>query len=151
MSFFDKIVMLSLCKLRTSGIVAACLILPLHEILAQQYNSDSWLSKPHGTITIIPTYGQRNSMLMTTYSLFSKWEFTIAAYLYNNDHDPLTDDGYSTSLYGKYMFYENKTQTGGASVKAGTGMRPGTINNEDRAKDAFKSWWVNFPCTIPLF
>jgi hypothetical protein len=118
---------------------------------AQQFNSDSWLSKPHGTITLIPTYGQRNSMLMNTYSLFPKWEFTIAAYLYNDDHDPLTNDGYSTSLYAKYMFYENSNATGGAAVKAGTGMRPGTITGEDRAKDAFKSYWVNFPCTIPFY
>src|SRR5262245_50896428 len=101
---------------------------------AQQYNSDSWLSKPHGTVTIIPTTGERNSMIMTTYSLFPKWEFTIAGYLYNNDGDPLTDDGYSASLYAKWMFYQNKAETGGASVKAGTGMRPGTINGEDRAK-----------------
>jgi hypothetical protein len=118
---------------------------------AQQYNSDSWLSKPHGTITIIPTLGERNSMLMTTYSLFPKWEFTVAGYLYNNDGNPLTNDGYSASLYGKYMFYQNKAETGGASVKAGTGMRPGTINSEDREKDAFKSYWINFPCTVPLF
>ena len=79
---------------------------------SQQFNSDSWLSKAHGTITLIPTFGQRNSMLMNTYSLFPKWEFTIAAYLYNDDGDPLTDDGYSASLYAKYMFYENKTKTG---------------------------------------
>jgi len=121
-----------------------------HKTYAQQYNSDSWLSKPHGTVTIIPTAGQRNFMLMTTYSLFPKWEFTMAAYLYNNDGNPLTNDGYSASLYGKYMFYQNKSETGGASVKFGTGMRPGTINEENRVKDAFQSFWVNFPCTVPF-
>ena len=42
----------------------------------------------------------------------------MAAYLYNDDGDPLTDDGYSASFYAKYMFYENKTRTGGAAVKA---------------------------------
>src|SRR6476659_10181887 len=99
-----------------------CMVLFLSETKAQQFNSDSWLSKAHGTITLIPTYGQRNSMLMNTYSLFQKWEFTIAAYLYNDDGDPLTDDGYSASFYAKYMFYENKARTGGAAVKAGTGM-----------------------------
>jgi len=118
---------------------------------AQQFNSDSWLSKPHGMVTIIPTVGERNTMLMTTYSLFPKWEFTVAGYMYNNDGDPLTDDGYSSSLYAKYMFYQNKKETGGASVKAGTGMRPGTINGENREKDAFQSYWMNFPCTIPFF
>ena len=90
-------------------------------------------------------------MIMNTYSLFPKWEFTIAAYMYNDDGDPRTDDGYSASFYGKYMFYENKAKTGGASVKAGTGMFPGTINGEDREKDAFQSYWTNFPSTIPFF
>jgi hypothetical protein len=117
----------------------------------QQYNSDSWLSKPHGMATIIPTVGQRNTMLMTTFSLFPKWEFTTAAYLYNDDNDPKTDDGYSASLYAKYMFYENKAQTGGMAVKVGTGLFPGNLDGEDRTKDAFKTYWMNMPCTVPLF
>jgi hypothetical protein len=120
-------------------------------IYAQQFNSDSWLSKPEGTITIIPTYGQRNWMLMTTYSLFPKWEFTVASYMYNNDRNPATDDGYSSSLYAKYMIYENKAETGGVAVKAGTGLFPGNINAEDRTKNAFRTFWTNFPCTIPFF
>ncbi len=124
--------------------------LSLKEIKAQQFNSDSWLSKPHGTITIIPTLGERNSMLMNTYSLFPRWEFTMAAYLYNNDGDPTTNDGYSTSFYGKYMFYQNKDATGGAAIKAGTGTFPGTLDEEERVKDAFKTFWVNFPVTIPF-
>jgi len=121
------------------------------KIQSQQFNSDSWLSKPHGTITIIPTWGERNMMFMNTYSLFPKWEFTWAAYLYNNDGDPLTDDGYSTSLYAKYMFYQNKQETGGAAVKFGTGTFPGTIDPEYRVKDAFQTYWFNFPCTMPFF
>jgi len=142
----------SLLKIQLPGVIVIYIMtLFINDIYAQQFNSDSWISKPHGTITLIPTFGQRNSMLMNTYSLFPKWEFTIAAYLYNDDGDPLTDDGYSASLYAKYMFYENKARTGGAAVKAGTGMFPGTINGEDRAKDAFKSYWTNFPCTIPFF
>jgi hypothetical protein len=123
----------------------------IYQANAQQFNSDSWLSKAHGTITLIPTVGQRNTMLMNTYSLFTKWEFTMAAYLYNNDNDPTTNDGYSTSFYGKYMFYQNKAETGGAAVKAGTGMFPGTIDKDLRAKDAFKTFWMNAPVTIPLF
>jgi len=134
----------SICQ----GIIMLILISPLQ---AQQFNSDSWLSKPLGTITIIPTVGQRNTMLMNTYSLFRKWEFTMAAYLYNNDGDPKTNDGYSTSLYAKYMFYQNKAETGGAAIKFGTGTFPGTIDKELRAKDAFKTFWMNAPATIPLF
>ena len=75
----------------------------------------------------------------------------MALYQYNNDGNPLTDDGHSSTIYGKYMFYENKKQTGGASVKAGTGMRPGTITGEDKNNNAFQSFWINFPCTIPFF
>jgi hypothetical protein len=132
-------------------IIAFITVHTIMHVNAQQFNSDSWLSKAHGTITLIPTVGQRNTMLMNTYSLFTRWEFTMAAYLYNNDNDPTTNDGYSTSLYAKYMFYENKTATGGAAIKAGTGMFPGTIDKELRAKDAFKTFWMNAPVTIPLF
>jgi hypothetical protein len=127
------------------------IISAINNILAQQYNSDSWLSKKQGTITIIPTLGQRSSMLMNTYSLFPRWEFTMAVYLYNNDNDPKTNDGYSASLFAKYMFYENKAQTGGAAIKAGTGMFPGTLDEHYRVKDAFKTYWMNTPVTLPLF
>jgi hypothetical protein len=133
------------------SLISAVIMLVSTPLHAQQYNSDSWLSKPWGTVTLIPTVGKRSSMLMNTYSLFPKCEFTMAAYLYNDDGDPLTNDGYSFSLYGKYMFYENKKQTGGAAVKAGTGMRPGTLDAELRVKDAFKTFWMNTPVTIPLF
>jgi hypothetical protein len=144
--------MIKKCAYQFYIAIFICLILLLNlETNAQQFNSDSWVSKAHGTITIIPTTGERNSMLMTTYSLFPKWEFTIAGYFYNDDDNTLTDDGYSASLYAKYMFYQNKKQTGGAAVKAGTGMKPGTINGENREKDAFQSYWINFPSTIPFF
>src|SRR6186713_3646812 len=126
----------------TAKLIAAeficMMVLFCSETKAQQFNSDSWLSKAHGTITLIPTYGQRNSMLMNTYSLFPKWEFTMAAYLYNDDGDQTTDDGYSTSFYAKYMFYENKTKTGGAAIKAGTGMDPGYLVSVG-LQDAFKT------------
>jgi hypothetical protein len=132
-------------------IAFVCLILTNENVNGQQFNSDSYLSKAWGTITIIPTVGKRSSMLMNTYSLFPKWEFTMAAYLYNNDNDPLTNDGYSASLYVKYMFYENKEKTGGFAAKAGTGTRPGTLDAEFRVKDAFKTYWINTPATIPFF
>jgi hypothetical protein len=133
-----------------SLIVFGIMTLVVDKANSQQFNSDSYLSKKHGTITLIPTFGQRNSMLMNTYSLFPKWEFTMAAYLYNDDKDPTTDDGYSTSFYVKYMFYENKNKTGGAAVKAGTGLFPGNAEGEERSKDAFKTYWMNVPVTLPF-
>ena len=57
---------------------------------AQQFNSDNYLSKPHGMATIILTTGERNTMMMTTFSLLPRWEFTAAAYLFDADDDSRT-------------------------------------------------------------
>ena len=116
----------------------------------QQFNSDSYLSKAHGVATVIVTYGQRNSMIMNTFSLLPRWEFTAAAYIYDDDRDANTDDGYSTSLFAKYMFYENPAKTGGFAMKVGTGLDPGYLDAENRLQDAFRTYWVNAPATIPL-
>jgi hypothetical protein len=118
--------------------------------LAQQFNSDSYLSKPHGVVTIIVTYGQRNSMIMNTFSLFPRWEFTVSAFLYDPDSNPLTDNGYSGSLYAKYMFFENKEKNGGFAVKFGTGLDPGYLDADNRVNDAFRTYWTNAPATIPF-
>lgn len=127
-------------------VLAACVARPAR---AQQFNSDSWLSKPHGMATIILTAGERNQMFMMGFSLFPRWEFTAAAYVYNVDDDPATDDGYSTSYFAKYMFYENAAKTGGAAVKAGTGMDPGYITSYG-LQDAFQTYWMNTPATLPF-
>jgi len=131
--------------------LAFCLILLSgHPAQAQQFNSDSWLSKDPGVATVILTGGQRNSTLMTTFSLIPKWEFTVAAFLYNDDENKATNDGYSTTFYAKYMFYENKAKTGGAAVKFGTGLRPGEAA-DSAIQGALKTYWVNAPMTLPLF
>jgi len=70
------------------------IVLASISVQGQQFNSDSWISKEHGTVTVIATYGERNSMLMNTFSLLPRWEFTVAGYFYNDDDDPKTDDGY---------------------------------------------------------
>lgn len=93
---------------------------------AQQFNSDSYLSKPAGTITFILTTGQRNSMMMSTFSLLPKWEFTTSIFIYNSDNDPATDEGYSTSFYAKYMFYENKARPEDSRSSSGRAWTPGT-------------------------
>ncbi len=118
---------------------------------AQQFNSDSYISKPHGMATIILTTGQRNTMFMNTFSLFPRWEFTAAAYIYRSDKNRLTDDGYSLSIYAKYMFYENEAKTGGFAMKAGRGLDPGYLDGEEKVKDASETYWTNAPATIPFF
>ncbi len=116
---------------------------------AQQFSSDNYLSKPHGVATLILTAGERSDMWMMTFSLFPRWEFTAAAYTYHPD-DRNVDGGYSTSYYAKWMVFENKAKTGGLAVKAGTGMEPGYLGAYG-VEDAFKTWWMNMPVTVPLF
>ena len=118
---------------------------------AQQFNSDNYLSKPVGVATIILTAGDRNEIFMNTFSLFPNWEFTAAVYLYNWDDDPRTDDGYSTSYYFKYMFHENREKTGGFAIKGGTGLDPGYLLDNVGLKDAFQTYWMNTPVTLPFF
>ena len=127
------------------------MVLMAVSIQAQQFNSDSYLSKPAGTVTTILTAGQRNEMLMLTFSLLPRWEFTTSVYIYNADSDPSTAEGYSSSLYGKYMFYENKAKTGGFAVKAGTGLEPGYLEPDNSLHDAFRTYWANAPATVPFF
>ena len=131
--------------------VFSLLILSSISVKGQQFNSDNYLAKPHGVATLILTYGERNSMLMNTFSLFPRWEFTFALYIYNDDDDVTTDDGYSNSLYFKYMIYENEAKTGGWAVKGGTGLDPGYLDGQDRVKDAFQTFWMNSPVTLPFF
>lgn len=142
-------------KFHPTGITIVAVIFPVllvfNNAQAQQFNSDSYISKPHGMATVILTTGQRNTMFMTTFSLFPNWEFTAAAYIYRNDKDPLTDDGYSTSLYAKYMFYENEAKTGGFAMKAGRGLDPGYLDGSERVVNASETYWMNAPTTIPFF
>lgn len=117
---------------------------------AQQFNSDNYLSKPAGMATVILSAGERSDMVMTTFSLIPKWEFTYAVYVVNTDNDRKTDNGYSQSFYFKYMLRENKAKTGGIALKAGTGLDPGYLGSVG-LEDAFQTYWANAPVTFPFF
>ena len=49
------------------SVLLTVLVLAASPALAQQFNSDNYLSKPHGITTIILTTGERNTMMMTTF------------------------------------------------------------------------------------
>jgi hypothetical protein len=118
---------------------------------AQQFNSDSWIAKQHGTATIILAAGQQSDMTMSTFSLLPNWEFTVAAYLFNRDDDRRTADGYSTSAYAKYMFWQNAAETGGGAIKAGVGMNPSYKLESVVYKTGSETFWTNAPITLPFF
>ena len=134
----------------TSLLACGLVALAWHPVYAQQFNSDNYLSKPAGVATIIVTAGEQGDMVMTTFSLIPRWEFTYAVYVINSDKDRSTDNGYSTSLYFKYMIHENAAKTGGLAFKGGTGLDPGYLGSVG-LEDAFQTWWVNAPVTFPFF
>jgi hypothetical protein len=147
----QKFQLMNFLKIKTFYGLMLCMIAFLSQsTYGQQFSSDNYLPKPHGMATIILTTGQRNTMVMNTFSLFPRWEFTGAVYIYRNDNDRLTDDGYSLSVYAKYMIYENKAQTGGFAVKAGKGLDPGYQDGEDMITEASETYWMNAPVTIPF-
>jgi hypothetical protein len=135
----------------TRVLLISFILLSINLIRGQQFNSDNYLSKPHGMATIILTAGQRNNMIMATFSLFPNWEFTAADYVFNTDSNRTTDNGYSTSYYFKYMFYENEAKTGGFAFKGGTGLDPGLLIDNVGLQDAFQTYWINAPVTLPFF
>lgn len=133
------------------AILFGLVFLSCNLVRGQQYNSDNYLSKPCGMATVILTAGQASDIFMTTFSLIPRWEFTTAVYIFNTDHKRNTDDGYSTTFYFKWMLYENKAQTGGVAFKGGTGQDPGLHTDSTSLQDAFNTYWVNTPVTIPFF
>ena len=118
---------------------------------AQQFNSDSYISKPHGMVTSILTTGEHTTMFMMTFSLFPNWEFTAAGYMFNTDADRTTAEGTQGSVYAKYMFYENAAKTGGFAVKGGGGMKPAYVLDGSGYQSSSVTWWMNAPATIPFF
>ena len=59
----------ALAKISGAALVGLCALIG-NPALAQQFNSDNYLSKPHGVATVIVTTGQQSQTWMTTVSLF---------------------------------------------------------------------------------
>jgi hypothetical protein len=140
----------ALAKLSGAALAGLCLLADM-PAAAQQFNSDSYISKPHGMVTTILTTGEHTTMFMMTFSLFPNWEITAAGYLFNTDADRKTAEGTQYSLYAKYMFYENKEKTGGFAVKGGTGMKPSYVLDGVGYQTSSQTLWMNAPATIPFF
>jgi hypothetical protein len=136
---------------RLMGAAGLWLCLATGAAHAQQFASDSWISKQHGTATVILTTGQQNTMWMVTFSLLPRWEFTTSSSVFNRDSDRRTGEGYSTSLYGKYMFWNMDDGTGGAAIKGGLGMKPSYVAEGAAYKEGSQTFWMNAPITLPFF
>lgn len=117
---------------------------------AQQFNSDNYVTMPHGVATLILTGGEHYSTLMNTFSLLPGWEFTAGVTMFKENPVESTTDHFALSLYAKHMFYENAAKTAGWAIMGGTGIYPGYLE-AGTVTTSLNSYWVAAPITIPLF
>ncbi|MBU1009991.1 MAG: hypothetical protein KKD74_07650 [Bacteroidetes bacterium] len=117
--------------------------------ISQQFNSDNYLTMPKGTGTFCPTSGQRNSTLLMSFALIDRFEFFAQGNLYRDYRDEQSPQYFTTTVYGKYMFWKNKANTGGGGVFLGFGQSPGYYNKTEFT-ELHKNIWTAVPITIPF-
>jgi len=122
----------------------------VNRINAQQFNSDNYLTMPHGTGTFVITTGQRNSTFVSSFALVPKFEFFFQANLFRDYRVEDYVQHFTTTVYAKYMFWVNKEKNGGAAAFLGFGQSPGYYTNTEYTR-LHQNIWTAFPVTIPLF
>lgn len=120
------------------------------DCFSQQFNSDNYLTMPHGTGTFCITAGERNSTLLMSFALIDRFEFFAQGNLFRDYRTEQTPQHFTTTVYGKYMFWRNQSKTGGGAFFLGFGRSPGYYN-ETQFTELHKNVWTAVPFTIPLF
>lgn len=133
---------------RTVALAATLVALP-GLLAAQQFNSDNYLTMPHGTGTFVLTTGTEYSTIMSSFALFRRWEFFAGAFLAWEDASRGATASWSSTVYAKYMPYENKAKNGGLGIAAGTGNLPGHFE-QDSTTASFRTYWILPEGTLPL-
>ena len=118
--------------------------------LAQQFNTDNYLAMPHGTATFVLTTGERNATFINSFALIQNWEFFAQANLYWENRELELSQHFTTTVYFKYMFYENSDKTGGFAAFLGYGESPG-YHDQTQFLDRHTNLWTAVPITIPFF
>lgn len=120
------------------------------DLRAQQFNSDNYLTMPHGTGTFVLTTGERNSGMVSSFALIKNFEFFVQAFLFRDIRVDDYSQHFNTTVYAKYMFWVNEANTGGAAVFLGMGQSPGSFT-QDGYSPLHKNYWTALPITIPFF
>jgi hypothetical protein len=133
-------------------LVLLFILLPgsVNDAKAQQFNSDNYLTMPHGTGTFVITTGQRNSTFVSSFALVPKFEFFFQANLFRDYRVENYVQYFTTTVYAKYMFWVNKENNGGGAVFLGFGQAPGYYADTEYT-ELHKNVWTAFPFTFPLF
>lgn len=122
----------------------------LNKAKAQQFNTDNYLTMPHGTGTFVITAGQRNATLISSFALVPKFEFFVQANLFRDYRIENYVQHFTTTIYTKYMFWVNRKSNGGGAVFLGFGQSPGYYTDTEYT-ELHRNVWTAFPITIPLF
>jgi hypothetical protein len=131
-------------------VVFIVLLLSVHSVYAQQYNTDNYLTMPYGTGTFVLTTGQRNATMYSTFTLLPRFELNFQSSLFWSDESNNSSQYFSLNVFGKYMFWVNDVNTGGAAVFLGFGKSPG-FYTDDGYSPLHKNYWTAIPVTIPFF
>ena len=119
---------------------------------AQQYNSDNYLSKPQGMATIILTAGERNSMWMTTLSLFPALGAHGGGLHLQQRQGPADRRRLLHVVLRQVHDLRERGEDRRPGRQGGHGTRARLLEQQRRrAQDAFQTYWTNAPLTLPLF
>ena len=131
-------------------VVFIVLLLTVSGVYAQQFNTDNFLAMPHGTGTFVITSGERNSGMVSSFALIENFEFFVQAFLFRDGRVDDYPQHFTTTVYAKYMFWKNSTNTGGGAVFFGFGQSPGYFTETEFSRLS-QNFWTAVPITIPFF
>ena len=140
-------------KKTTNAILFLCILIVLTfeiSVNAQQFNTDNYLTMPHGTGTFVLTAGQRNAAIINSFALIPRWEFFAQATLYWSNESQDIPQHFTTNVYAKYMPYENKEKTAGVGVFLGYGVSP-FYYDKTALLARHTNFWTAVAATIPFF
>jgi hypothetical protein len=85
-----------------------------------------------------------------TFALLPGFELNFQSTLFWEDKANNYPQHFSTNIFGKYMFWVNKNNNGGAAVFLGLGRSPGFYTQGDYTA-LHRNYWTALPLTIPFF
>ena len=121
-----------------------------NRVSAQTFNSDNYLTMPHGIGTFVVSTGQRNAAMYATWALLPRFELNVSTALFWENTEFNSPQHFSTNVFGKYMFWVNKSNTGGGGIFLGIGKSPGFYTQEGYSA-IHKNYWTAIPFSFPLF
>lgn len=113
---------------------------------AQQFAADNQWVADRGVFTMIGTGGQKYMMFNVVGALVQEWEFNAQVIHYYGDPAESSDSYTAGSFFIKRRLKQNKAETAGYAVMAGTGVVPQHLDKGE-VTSSLQSWWANAVAT----